>query len=243
MFAFNKAVIVAALGSAAFVATPAAAQVIVNGTTYTSGQSLTLSFNGMSGNTTYTGLRSELFLKFNGWNNTGEYLFDFRFKNSSVGHPFSEATAFGFNTDPVNPDFRVSSEAGPFRGVSSGSIANSHRVEFCVTGGPNCAGGSSTGPDAGETWNGSFVLGFAGNSNPGPITLSNFHTRYQSVTVGRNNNGGSATGNLVGVTSHIPALVSPIPEPATWAMMLVGFGAVGAAMRRRQSGIRKLRSA
>lgn len=26
-----------------------------------------------------------------------------------------------------------------------------------------------------------------------------------------------------------------VPEPGTWAMMLVGFGAVGAAMRRRQS--------
>ena len=26
-----------------------------------------------------------------------------------------------------------------------------------------------------------------------------------------------------------------VPEPATWAMMLLGFGAIGAAMRRRQS--------
>ena len=28
--------------------------------------------------------------------------------------------------------------------------------------------------------------------------------------------------------------LSPAPEPATWAMMLAGFGAIGAAMRRRQ---------
>ena len=27
---------------------------------------------------------------------------------------------------------------------------------------------------------------------------------------------------------------SPVPEPATWAMMLLGFGAVGYAMRRRR---------
>jgi hypothetical protein len=26
-----------------------------------------------------------------------------------------------------------------------------------------------------------------------------------------------------------------VPEPATWAMMIVGFGAIGASMRRRQS--------
>ncbi|MBA2466428.1 MAG: PEPxxWA-CTERM sorting domain-containing protein, partial [Sphingomonas sp.] len=25
-----------------------------------------------------------------------------------------------------------------------------------------------------------------------------------------------------------------VPEPATWAMMLIGFGATGAAMRRRR---------
>ena len=26
----------------------------------------------------------------------------------------------------------------------------------------------------------------------------------------------------------------PVPEPASWAMMIVGFGAVGGIMRRRQ---------
>lgn len=31
--------------------------------------------------------------------------------------------------------------------------------------------------------------------------------------------------------------VNPVPEPATWAMMLLGFGAVGFAMRRRRSPV------
>ena len=31
------------------------------------------------------------------------------------------------------------------------------------------------------------------------------------------------------------ARTAPVPEPATWAMMLVGFGAVGFGMRRRQA--------
>jgi hypothetical protein len=31
-------------------------------------------------------------------------------------------------------------------------------------------------------------------------------------------------------------LISAIPEPASWAMMLVGFGAIGVTMRRRTKG-------
>ncbi|NJC04602.1 hypothetical protein GGQ97_000395 [Sphingomonas kaistensis] len=31
-----------------------------------------------------------------------------------------------------------------------------------------------------------------------------------------------------------------VPEPGTWAMMLLGFGAIGAAMRRRRTGARLL---
>lgn len=30
------------------------------------------------------------------------------------------------------------------------------------------------------------------------------------------------------------AATSPVPEAATWAMMVIGFGALGATMRRRQ---------
>lgn len=32
-------------------------------------------------------------------------------------------------------------------------------------------------------------------------------------------------------------VTAAVPEPATWAMMLVGFGSVGAAMRRRKSKV------
>lgn len=46
-------------------------------------------------------------------------------------------------------------------------------------------------------------------------------------------NGNSATtrGDGTRLTFNIPQ--SPVPEPATWAMMIAGFGLVGAAMRRR----------
>jgi hypothetical protein len=36
--------------------------------------------------------------------------------------------------------------------------------------------------------------------------------------------------------------ISPVPEPTTWAMMLIGFGAVGYSMRRRRVGYGQLRT-
>jgi hypothetical protein len=45
-------------------------------------------------------------------------------------------------------------------------------------------------------------------------------------------NPGGGAQDLVPVTGSITA----VPEPAAWAMMLVGFGGVGAAMRSRRSG-------
>jgi hypothetical protein len=39
-----------------------------------------------------------------------------------------------------------------------------------------------------------------------------------------------ATPSLVGAINS-----SAVPEPATWGMMILGFGAIGAAMRRRQA--------
>ena len=34
-----------------------------------------------------------------------------------------------------------------------------------------------------------------------------------------------------------PAVLTAVPEPGTWAMMLVGFGAIGASLRRRRSRV------
>ena len=51
-------------------------------------------------------------------------------------------------------------------------------------------------------------------------------------------NGGSAEGlRQVRIASTVSG-VPPVPEPSTWAMMLMGFGAAGYAMRRRRrSGV------
>ena len=63
---------------------------------------------------------------------------------------------------------------------------------------------------------------------PAQTLLAGNHTLTVSGTVVGSSGGGSFGGN-VNVSP-----VGAVPEPATWAMMLLGFGAVGFAMRRRQ---------
>ncbi len=40
---------------------------------------------------------------------------------------------------------------------------------------------------------------------------------------------------ILGNGTHTPTGVDGIPEPASWALMIAGFGLIGAAMRRRQA--------
>jgi len=54
------------------------------------------------------------------------------------------------------------------------------------------------------------------------------HTLYVSGNVVGTSHNGSYVGNLN---------VTAVPEPATWAMMLIGFGAIGWQLRRRRSQV------
>jgi PEP-CTERM motif-containing protein len=51
------------------------------------------------------------------------------------------------------------------------------------------------------------------------------HTLYVNGDVVGSSHNGSYVGNLN---------IAAVPEPATWAMMLIGFGAMGLALRRRR---------
>lgn len=78
---------------------------------------------------------------------------------------------------------------------------------------------------AGSRTNGAFVNGgayaLATNSNVGVNGRYVFNVRNGNVT---------------------PA-PGAVPEPATWALMLLGFGAIGSALRRRQSSSLRIRYA
>lgn len=54
----------------------------------------------------------------------------------------------------------------------------------------------------------------------------------------------AVTLNLKGASSAVVyAQRSAVPEPGTWAMLLIGFGAVGAAMRKRKTARARMRLA
>jgi len=53
-----------------------------------------------------------------------------------------------------------------------------------------------------------------------------------SLTLSFNSTGGSAY-SAAATLAVPPAPIGSVPEPATWALTLMGFGAMGAAMRRR----------
>jgi hypothetical protein len=58
-------------------------------------------------------------------------------------------------------------------------------------------------------------------------------TSYTVVVTGFSNSDVGIYG--LGISGPGAISVAAVPEPATWALMILGFGAVGGAMRRRQS--------
>jgi hypothetical protein len=197
------------------------------------GTSFTINFNGQSDGTVIPGLTSSLTLTFQGTSGNN-YLFDYDLSNTS-GNPVtaSTVTGFGFDVDPLDPIVNNptggagnSDVDGTFNFVNSGSISNGFSVEICYTSNNDnsCAGAGNAFLGAlfnGADATGSLILAFTGDLDA--ITLSQFITRYQAITAP-----GITGGSAVGIPTD------GVPEPATWAMMLIGFGAVGYSMRRRR---------
>jgi hypothetical protein len=111
-------------------------------------------------------------------------------------------------------------------------------------------GGSTTGGSGGSTiGSGSNAIG-AGSSPPGQATAGSGNWSgdavhpYAGLTVGGGSSAGvgdTAGGMLgkplglnqqLGSTGSAPQQVSPVPEPSTWALLLIAFGFLGGRLRR-----------
>ncbi len=74
--------------------------------------------------------------------------------------------------------------------------------------------------------NGSNMFGFRGIDGQ---SIASF-----SISIGSSNNTTGTINDVRQIRLDQVAAVGSVPEPATWAMMLFGFGAIGVGMRRRR---------
>ena len=212
-----KLALTALASAAALVAAPASAATFIN-----VGDNTNIAFNGSQ-----PGTSSNLILTLTGENAAlNTFTFSYTLTNTSnlAVNPTSRVRAFGF--DDIGLDTTTGSattaDANGFDVLSfdenfPNALGNR---EFCLYDSPgNCNGGSS-GATVGDSATGSFILDYAGTGLT-QITLDSFAVRYQSTGA---NGEGSGTGVPTGA----------VPEPGTWAMMLLGFGAVGYSLRRRK---------
>lgn len=72
----------------------------------------------------------------------------------------------------------------------------------------------------------------------GAYTDPGVYVRYGTTStsgIGGFSFSGAAAGNTS--IDNLEAIAGPVPEPSTWAMMLIGFGGIGYSMRRRRKSV------
>ncbi len=218
------AAVVAMAAPAAAVVVPANAA-LFNGTI---GQSVTRSYNGIVDGSVLPGLTADITFTLLGISgNTWSFSAAL---NNNLGTVDGRISSIGFSTDPNFTNAALGA-GGPFNRVVTGGDVNFPQsdtpIELCFAEANGNSAGNCSGGGGGVLANTSesqlFSLTFA--SAPTSVELSHFILRWQSLP-----NGGSG----IGIGSD-PGTVDPqgVPEPASWAMLIAGFGLVGATMRRR----------
>jgi hypothetical protein len=151
------------------------------------------------------------------------------YKNTTIAPATkTRLNAFGFDIANATLASATISNAGPFANAITGKAAFPQfgNVQVCFSAGDkNCQGGGNAGLDIGSAiTTGSFVLNL--KSGVDKITLDNFTVRYTAIEgEGFKNDQGSGSG----IANSI--YLEPLPEPATWVQLIVGFGFVGAIRR------------
>lgn len=217
----NKFLATAIVGAVCLSAAPAAALTTFTWNAADIGTSAPVVFNGLVEGVPLGGLSAQidftlLSVSGNAW--TFQYDVD---NTSGAPVTASRVSVFGFQVTP-NVDTSTSTGLFDIAVVGNNNIPGlPFNAEACYKGGGgagNCAGGGGDGVAMGDpNAIGTFTLNFGGPT--GSVTLENFFVRYQSIDApGIQGGSGVGTGTVV-------------PEPATWAMMIVGFGLAGTMIR------------
>jgi hypothetical protein len=188
----------------------------------TSGQEFTVDYAGYIDSVLEEGLGAFGHYRFLGTEDGINWNFGIvEMKNiSSAPIQASRVSVYGFNADP---NAEIVTATGLFNVVRRNqNVPGLGAREVCIKAAyaESCAGGGGVGLAQGEsTYSGGFTIKLAQQSNT--LTLDDFFVRFQSIEGGTGTSGVGA------------GIVSPVPEPSQWAMLIVGFLGVGSILRRR----------
>jgi hypothetical protein len=163
-----------------------------------------------------------------------KWTFAYAVDNTSNGAvTASRVSVFGFDVDK-----KLSSVAatGLFAKYGDGNVPLLGKADVCFrasSNGSECAGGGGTGLQIADLpASGTFSLSF--EERPSAIALTDPFVRYQSIVADSLGVKNASGAGQYAMTQSDPRAV---PEPASWALMITGFGMVGAALRRRRTGV------
>jgi hypothetical protein len=174
------------------------------------------------------------------------WLFDYWVTNDShLPVTQSRVSAIGFDVDPDEQSATLL-PGGIYNSVGRNGTApmTYDIIDVCFMTrnsptSPNCSGGASGGPMLGQEGGGSFRLGFGAATDL--VSFTEPYVRFQTIdftyTTTTTNRRGVTSYSLVTVRdgSGVGVAVAWVPEPGTWALMIAGFGGVGALLRRRRT--------
>jgi hypothetical protein len=87
------------------------------------------------------------------------------------------------------------------------------------------------------TYNGFFQGGFIDFSVPISLAAGSNSFTFAYTAPGPANGGGQPLSDEGFTIDNVSLVAGAVPEPATWAMMILGFGVIGGAMRRRRQKV------
>lgn len=197
------------------------------------GNSFTVDYDGYTGSGSIDGLTSQIVFTLTAAT-ANSYTLNYAVTNNSTAPiTTSRVSGFGFNTDPT---ISGATSTGTYSVTALNSnVPNVGTVDVCFKdgGGTNsCAGGGGGGVDLGGTGSGTLTLSFAS-----PITslsLSDFFTRYQSISGAGATTSAVGSGTISSSSGGSSSGGTPVPEPGMFGLFALGVGAL--MLRRRRSG-------
>lgn len=230
--------ILTALAAAALTALPglAHADVITLGSSDLN-KSFTVDYNGYTGSGTIDGLASQIVFTLTG-TTANSYTLSYAVSNTSAS-PItgSRVSGFGFNTDPT---ISGASSTGTYSVTALNSnVPNVGTVDVCFKGGGgtnSCAGGGGGGVNLGDSGSGTLTLSFA--SPVTSLTLSDFFTRYQSIS-GAGSTTSAVGSGTISSSSGGSSGGTPVPEPGMIGLFALGVGALMLRRGRKTAPVRQ----